>query len=66
MIPAAGGTATQVTNDPARDFEPSWSPDGSQIAFRSYRSGREKIWVISVPTAVQSESWSRIKEKYRE
>ena len=30
-IPAAGGTAEQLTRGPWYHFEPSWSPDGSRI-----------------------------------
>jgi WD40 repeat protein len=46
VIPAAGGTAHQITNDPAADESPAWSPDGSQIAFTSDRSGNADIWLI--------------------
>ena len=31
-IPAAGGTAEELTQGPWYHFEPSWSPDGSRIA----------------------------------
>src|SRR5262249_12423618 len=37
--PVAGGDPVQVTKDPAHDWQPAWSPDGSQIAFRSERGG---------------------------
>ena len=67
VIPATGGTAIQITNDPAQDHWSAWSPDGNHLAFDSPRSGTWHIWVIPVPTiAVQSESWSSIKEKYKE
>jgi Tol biopolymer transport system component len=36
----------QITTYPMGDYCPSWSPDGSQIAFISHRSGEHKIWVI--------------------
>ena len=37
--PIAGGDAVQVTKSPAVDVQPSWSPDGSTIVFRSERDG---------------------------
>ena len=42
------GTALfQVTTDPARDFNPRWSPDGSRIAFSSNRDGDFDIYVVN-------------------
>ena len=38
--------AIQLTTDPALDSWPAWSPDGTQIAFISNRSGNNDIWVI--------------------
>jgi Tol biopolymer transport system component len=35
-----------ITEDPARDRAPRWSPGGSEIAFMSTRSGRFEIWTI--------------------
>ena len=28
-----------------RDYEPRWSPDGSRIAFTSWRTGHREIWI---------------------
>ncbi|MEX2213924.1 MAG: DPP IV N-terminal domain-containing protein [Phycisphaeraceae bacterium] len=42
-----GGTSvTQLTNDPARDIMPTFSPDGSHVAFASDRGGNWDIYII--------------------
>lgn len=44
----ADGTAlTRLTNDPGGDFAPSWSPDGSKIAFTTFRFGNFDIAVMN-------------------
>ncbi len=43
-----GGSPTNLTNDPARDTGPLWSPEGSQIAFLSDRTGSDQIFVVNV------------------
>ena len=45
-IPAAGGDAVQLTNDPADDFAPEPSPDGEWLAFYSLRGGTRDIWLM--------------------
>jgi Tol biopolymer transport system component/imidazolonepropionase-like amidohydrolase len=40
-----GGTPVQITNDPAVELDPAWSPDGTQLAFSSDRSGRMELWL---------------------
>jgi dipeptidyl aminopeptidase/acylaminoacyl peptidase len=47
IISINGGTARQLTTDPANDRDASWSPDGNWIAFESTRSGDSQIWIIS-------------------
>ena len=42
-----GSGVTRLTNDPANDFEPAWSPDGSRIAFTSNRSSNLDVWVMN-------------------
>ena len=31
---------------PSMDQHPSWSPDGREIAFSSYRGGHRDVWVV--------------------
>jgi Tol biopolymer transport system component len=41
-----GSELNQLTNDPFRDRGPQWSPDGSEIAFYSNRTGTYQLWSI--------------------
>ncbi|MGE3188900.1 MAG: hypothetical protein AB7N90_04390, partial [Vicinamibacterales bacterium] len=41
-----GSNVRRLTNNPAADATPTWSPTGTQIAFTSDRSGSPQIWVI--------------------
>jgi TolB protein len=46
-IDADGADLTQLTRAPYPEFDPSWSPDGTEIAFRSERSGEPEIWIMN-------------------
>ena len=46
VIPAAGGIAVRLTNDPATEAGPVWSPDGTRVAFVSDRSGANGVYVM--------------------
>jgi Tol biopolymer transport system component len=46
-LPITGGTATRITEGPAFDSQPRWSPDGSRIVFLSDRDGAENVWTIA-------------------
>ncbi len=43
-----GRTATRLTSDPASEIQPTFSPDGSKIAYASNRSGSWDIWLIDI------------------
>jgi tol-pal system beta propeller repeat protein TolB len=36
-----------ITQSPAEDTEPAWSPDGKRIAFASLRDGNKEIYVMN-------------------
>ena len=42
-----GNGLARVTNNPANDVTPSWSPDGSKVAFASGRDGKGEIYAIN-------------------
>jgi tricorn protease len=48
-VPTAGGEATRLTADPARDAQPIWSNDGRWIAFSSTRDGASNPDVYIMP-----------------
>lgn len=47
VAPSSGGTARQLTTNPAYDTAPAWSPDGRQIAFSSNRLGGFDVFVVN-------------------
>ena len=46
-INANGTDLIRLTHSPAFEFDPSWSPDGTQIAYRSDRGDESEIWVMN-------------------
>ena len=46
IVPFAGGQPRNLTNHPADDGLPTWSPDGQWIAFLSNREGRWAVWAV--------------------
>jgi hypothetical protein len=46
IMHADGTGLTNLTNDPANDSDPFWSPDGKRIAFMSDRGGSTQIYLM--------------------
>lgn len=46
-VNADGTGETNLTNNPALDAGPQWSPDGSRIAFQSRRSDEGDVWIMN-------------------
>ena len=58
VMDADGRNQQNLTNNPAHDGSPSWSPDGKRIAFDSDRDGRFnwEIYVIDADGGIFKES----------
>jgi Tol biopolymer transport system component len=70
ILDAERGSVRRITSDPADDYNPRWSPDGSTIAFSSTRGGElgvftrnlaamEDTLVRLTPDAGPVSDWSR-------
>ncbi len=74
VMDSDGRNHTRLTINPARDYDPSWSPDGERIAFVSNRErGQEQIYVmdsdggnpmrLTNDSTHQEPAWSPVAEK---
>ena len=45
VMPALGGTARKLADDA---YDPTWSPDGSRLAFRSIRGGAWRVYTVAL------------------
>ncbi|MEW5251352.1 TolB family protein [Microbulbifer sp. 2201CG32-9] len=44
----ADGETRQLTQNPALDARPAWSPAGDQLAFQSTRDGNINLWLLDI------------------
>ena len=54
VMNADGSGVTRLTNNPAADDEPAWSPDGTKIAFSSNRDGNIEVYVMNADGSGQT------------
>ena len=43
-----GSQLSKLTDDPAEDIQPAWSPDGKQLMWESYRDDNMEIYVANL------------------
>jgi dipeptidyl aminopeptidase/acylaminoacyl peptidase len=46
LVDRATGTVEQLTHDRAKDVEPTWTPDGASVVFRSDRDGVSNLYAL--------------------
>lgn len=48
LAPVAGQAPIRITNSPADERDPVWSPDGRQLAFASHQDGNWELYLYDV------------------
>jgi len=48
VISRDGQATHRITDHPADDYRPLWSPDGSHLAFLSNRNGNAALWTVAI------------------
>jgi Tol biopolymer transport system component len=54
MMDLATNVLSRLTNDPALDSDPSWSPDERKLAFTTNRTGRRAVFVKDLATGQET------------
>ena len=54
IINIDGSNQQNLTNNPAEDYAPTFSPDGSKIAFVSNRDGNSEIYIMNIDGSNQT------------
>src|SRR3982751_1639950 len=50
ICPVDGGPAERITDDPADEEKPCWSPDGAMLAFSSDKAGNRDLRIVDLAT----------------
>lgn len=59
VVPVTGGEARKITNDPAGEERPRWSPDGKQFLYISGKEGGSQVWIADFDPASGTVTASR-------
>ncbi|MEZ4645777.1 MAG: hypothetical protein R3E31_24135 [Chloroflexota bacterium] len=49
-----GSNQVNISNHPAHDSEPEWSPDGTKLVFISRRDGNYEIYIMDSDVSNQT------------
>lgn len=50
VVSVGESTPLRLTNHPADDRDPAWSPDGTRVAFSSNRDGNWELYILRIDT----------------
>lgn len=62
VLSVDGRTSERLTDHPADDSQPRWSPDGRYVAFISTRNGSPALWAVAVKDGKPVDEPFRVKD----
>ncbi len=62
VISPDGRTAYRITDHPAEDYFPVWSPDGRHLAFLTDRGGVPALWTVAIKDGQPAAQPLRVKD----